>query len=194
MQFERNWDELFFNKLLSRDTSKGFSSHIFHRQADGVPFKWETQPGTPINPHIDGSIPPLSPPPAAHAHTMFINQPCSNSVKKKTSRRTTIWFWKKSKKIKQSKDKQIEMDTSGLGQVENFEFWSSDMDSVYSLQDSNSSSYSESASFDDSSSPSSKRSKSPKMSKRAKIHGLDWGLSRTPWNLTGFMICVSRKG
>lgn len=54
---------------VSRNSSVGISTRIFyyyhHRSLDdGVPFKWEMQPGTPINPQPDEFIPPITPPPA----------------------------------------------------------------------------------------------------------------------------------
>ena len=55
--------------VISRNSSVGVSSRIFyyyhHRGLDsGVPFKWEMQPGTPINPQPEEIVPPLTPPPA----------------------------------------------------------------------------------------------------------------------------------
>ncbi|KAG2280404.1 hypothetical protein Bca52824_051624 [Brassica carinata] len=55
--------------VISRTSSVGVSSRIFyyyhHRGLDGgVPFKWEMQPGTPINPQPEEIVPPLTPPPA----------------------------------------------------------------------------------------------------------------------------------
>ncbi|CAH8338234.1 unnamed protein product [Eruca vesicaria subsp. sativa] len=54
---------------ISRNSSVGVSSRIFyyyhHRSLnDGVPFKWEMHPGTPINPKPEEIVPPLTPPPA----------------------------------------------------------------------------------------------------------------------------------
>lgn len=54
---------------ISRNSSVGCSSRVFyyyhHRSLDdGVPFKWEMQPGTPINPPPEEIVRPITPPPA----------------------------------------------------------------------------------------------------------------------------------
>ncbi|CAH8279996.1 unnamed protein product [Arabidopsis lyrata] len=54
---------------ISRNSSVGVSSRLFyyyhHRSFnEGVPFKWEMQPGTPINPPPEEIIRPITPPPA----------------------------------------------------------------------------------------------------------------------------------
>lgn len=54
---------------ISRNSSVGGSSRMFyyyhHRSLDdGVPFKWEMQPGTPINPPPEEIVRPITPPPA----------------------------------------------------------------------------------------------------------------------------------
>lgn len=46
---------------MSRNSSTGY---YYQRRSEGVPFKWEMQPGTPINTHTVKTVPPLSPPPA----------------------------------------------------------------------------------------------------------------------------------
>ncbi|CAN6922432.1 unnamed protein product [Brassica oleracea] len=46
---------------MSRNSSIGY---YYQRRSEGVPFKWEMQPGTPINTQTTEMIPPLSPPPA----------------------------------------------------------------------------------------------------------------------------------
>ncbi|KAF9613872.1 hypothetical protein IFM89_012420 [Coptis chinensis] len=181
-------DEIFFSRILSRDTSKGFSSHIYQRTAEGVPFKWETQPGTPIHPHVNGPIPPLNPPPAAHGS--LTNRACNTKANK--SPRSTMWFWKKSKKNQQSKKNETEKGDNnvGSGRVGNFEFGSPDVDYLSSPRDSRYSSYSEACSsfYDGSSSTSSSRSL--KRTGKTKIDGLYWGF---PWSFTRIMICMATK-
>jgi hypothetical protein len=54
---------------ISRSSSVGVSSRLFyyyhHRSLnEGVPFKWEMQPGTPINPPPEENVRPITPPPA----------------------------------------------------------------------------------------------------------------------------------
>ncbi|KAL3628129.1 hypothetical protein CASFOL_027175 [Castilleja foliolosa] len=56
-------DEFCISRILAREASKGQSSRIFYRSAEGVPFKWETGPGTPKNPQEADHIFPLSPSP-----------------------------------------------------------------------------------------------------------------------------------
>ncbi|KAL6525486.1 hypothetical protein OROHE_015793 [Orobanche hederae] len=57
-------DEQCISRILSRDASIGQSSRIFSRRAQGVPFKWEKNPGTPKYPQeVEDQIPPPSPSP-----------------------------------------------------------------------------------------------------------------------------------
>lgn len=52
------------NRILARESSVGQSSRTFYRSAEGVPFRWEMQPGTPKNPQEDEDfIPPICPSP-----------------------------------------------------------------------------------------------------------------------------------
>ncbi|KAF6171346.1 hypothetical protein GIB67_035736 [Kingdonia uniflora] len=111
---------------------------------EGVPFKWESQPGKPINPQVK-SFPPLSPPPAVQ--NLFIPpSPCNNNMKGSTWS-STVRFWKKSKKNQHRKknhagkdENDSAFDLPGLGRVDNFEFWSSDTNSVSPLRRSSSTS------------------------------------------------------
>lgn len=56
-------DEFCRNRILARKPSTGQSSRIFYRAAEGVPFKWEMQPGTAKNPQEEDVILPLCPSP-----------------------------------------------------------------------------------------------------------------------------------
>ncbi|XP_010536905.1 PREDICTED: uncharacterized protein LOC104811785 [Tarenaya hassleriana] len=53
-------------RAISRNSSAGCSSRmcLYYRSPGGVPFDWETQPGTPIDPPPEEIVPPISPPPA----------------------------------------------------------------------------------------------------------------------------------
>ncbi|KAL8041039.1 hypothetical protein ABFX02_10G139600 [Erythranthe guttata] len=42
-------DEFCIGRILARESSVGQSSRVFYRASEGVPFKWEMQPGTPKN-------------------------------------------------------------------------------------------------------------------------------------------------
>ncbi|CAN8301544.1 unnamed protein product [Cochlearia groenlandica] len=94
---------------ISRNSSVGVSSRIFyyyhHRNLDdGVPFKWEMQPGTPINtPAAEEVVPPITPPPAF----LSLNFPKpslgeSNSYNNKYSifsgNNLKLWRWKNLRK------------------------------------------------------------------------------------------------
>ncbi|VVB11862.1 unnamed protein product [Arabis nemorensis] len=46
---------------IPRNSSVGY---YYHRRSEGVPFKWEMQPGTPINTQPVEVVPLISPPPA----------------------------------------------------------------------------------------------------------------------------------
>ncbi|KAL6520605.1 hypothetical protein OROMI_032165 [Orobanche minor] len=57
-------DEQCISRILCRDASIGRSSRIFSHRAQGVPFKWEKNPGTPKYPQeVEDQIPPPSPSP-----------------------------------------------------------------------------------------------------------------------------------
>ncbi|XP_051120299.1 uncharacterized protein LOC127244048 isoform X2 [Andrographis paniculata] len=51
------------SRILSRESSIGKSSRIYYRSAEGIPFKWESMPGTPKHPQEDDVVPPPSPSP-----------------------------------------------------------------------------------------------------------------------------------
>ncbi|XP_019192514.1 PREDICTED: uncharacterized protein LOC109186815 [Ipomoea nil] len=66
-------DDKFFSRLLSKEKSssssiKGESSFRFFYYGDSskgsIPFRWESQPGTPKHPLSAASLPPLTPPPS----------------------------------------------------------------------------------------------------------------------------------
>ncbi|KAI3447844.1 hypothetical protein Pfo_004509 [Paulownia fortunei] len=64
-------DDKFFTRLLSKESSKSNSSfRVYYGDVScGVPFIWETRPGTPKHTFCDNSnIPPLTPPPSYHTN------------------------------------------------------------------------------------------------------------------------------
>ncbi|KAJ6914167.1 hypothetical protein NC651_016429 [Populus alba x Populus x berolinensis] len=96
-------DNFFFNRVISRDSSVGFSSRrLYYRSAEGVPFKWEMQPGTPKDPSKEDIIPPIRPPPALLG--IGLPTPCIDIKEPKTSMRSRFrfWFWKHIKKNKRN--------------------------------------------------------------------------------------------
>ncbi|KAL9224120.1 hypothetical protein vseg_000188 [Gypsophila vaccaria] len=95
-------NEMFSSKILSRkSTVESNSSRFFNRAEDeGVPFKWERRPGTPIlGQPEDVVIPPLSPPPAITA--MGLPKPGINVVDGPRPKKwSSAWLVKKIKRIK----------------------------------------------------------------------------------------------
>ncbi|KAF5749418.1 hypothetical protein HS088_TW04G01387 [Tripterygium wilfordii] len=107
---------LFFDRVISRDSSVGCSSRIYycHRSTEGVPFQWEMQPGTPKDPpQQDYLIPPLSPPPAIINSGM--PKPCIDRIedRHKASFRSRFWLWLSKHKTKNRKIKTIHRNDSG---------------------------------------------------------------------------------
>ncbi|XP_021912733.1 LOW QUALITY PROTEIN: uncharacterized protein LOC110826404 [Carica papaya] len=87
----------FFNKILSRNPSLGYSSRVeYYRSSEGVPFNWEKQPGTPKHQPIHDTLPPLSPPPAQLS--LALPKPCINFDDPKPPLMTKLKFWKQKKK------------------------------------------------------------------------------------------------
>ncbi|KAA8535598.1 hypothetical protein F0562_030601 [Nyssa sinensis] len=79
-------DGFYFDRILSRKSSPGHSSRIDYGRAEGVPFEWEKQPGTPKNPPEEEVIPPISPPPAVQS--LALPKPSVNQPKGSTKSRT----------------------------------------------------------------------------------------------------------
>ncbi|XWS73238.1 hypothetical protein CRYUN_Cryun02cG0110700 [Craigia yunnanensis] len=77
-------EELFFNRIISRNSSVGCSSRIYYyRSSEGKPFNWEMQPGTPKEPQKEDILPPISPPPAVLS--LGLPKPCINIEEPKPS-------------------------------------------------------------------------------------------------------------
>ncbi|KAK4355419.1 hypothetical protein RND71_024390 [Anisodus tanguticus] len=89
------------SRILSRESSVGHSSRIYYyrRRAEGVPFQWERQPGTPKNPpKEDVNIPPLSPPPSFQS--LGLHKPCFHDDNEQQESKTLkVWLSKKIKKF-----------------------------------------------------------------------------------------------
>ncbi|KAL1548837.1 hypothetical protein AAHA92_17021 [Salvia divinorum] len=57
-------DGICISRILARESSVGQSSRVFYRSNEGVPFRWEMQPGTAKNPQQEEQvIPPICPSP-----------------------------------------------------------------------------------------------------------------------------------
>ncbi|KAK9097870.1 hypothetical protein Syun_024915 [Stephania yunnanensis] len=184
-------DEVFFNKLISRDSSMGVSSHFYFRALMAFHSNGNcnlVHQFIHLPPHAD-LLPPLSPPPAALAHRSFggvANR--SNGLISKV-----IWFWNKKKRINNYKRSQERMECGiEAGRVGPSEIWSSDgSDSVTTPRDlwgsSSASSSSLVGSFDG--------CDSPRWSgKRVNGFGLGPELvqSCSPWSLGRVLACVTR--
>lgn len=96
-------DGLYFNRIISRKSSVGQSSRIYYRTAEGVPFKWEMQPGTsknqPEEEEEEESTPfsfPLSPPPQLQNKLLPLPNPCLHQDQPK-NRNKFFWFLKRIK-------------------------------------------------------------------------------------------------
>lgn len=57
-------DGVCINRILARsESSVGKSSRVFYRSNEGVPFRWEMEPGTAKTPQEEEIIPPICPSP-----------------------------------------------------------------------------------------------------------------------------------
>ncbi|KAJ7979454.1 putative OSBP(Oxysterol binding protein)-related protein 4B [Quillaja saponaria] len=190
--------DMFLTKILSRNSSVSCSSHIYYyRNPEGVPFKWEMKPGTPINPPKEEALPPLCPPPAILS--LGLPKPCIEQHKP-SSRPRLIRFWKKkcstrnkqmSKKLQEESHHQqecpIDHNVGGLDTFGGFEFCSSDCEFSASSRHSISSSSSSSFSFTNGPSVRSPSAESlgRDMYKRP--------LSCSPWNISRILVSVTRR-
>ncbi|PWA70587.1 hypothetical protein CTI12_AA286730 [Artemisia annua] len=86
------------SKVLARESSVGQSSRIYYQNTtnEGVPFKWEMQPGTPVNPPLAEIIPPPTPPPAMQSLALPLPKHVDDHPKDLLSWR--FWSWKRLKK------------------------------------------------------------------------------------------------
>ncbi|XP_041021875.1 uncharacterized protein LOC121263137 [Juglans microcarpa x Juglans regia] len=181
----------FFQKILSRNSSTGYSSSIYyHRSTEGVPFEWEMQPGTPKVLPKDEVIPPLSPPPAVLS--LGLPKPCIQQPKAQT--RPKLGFWNKNKNHKESKNNDkagprgIHCYTTDADKFDRFELCSSSSDSEFlaSPQISSSSS-SSSSSLSYGSSLKSSRLQSPGRDSNCGH------LSCSPWNISALLVSIARR-
>ncbi|KAL3841045.1 hypothetical protein ACJIZ3_025636 [Penstemon smallii] len=144
-------DGFYGGRVLARKPSLSQSSRIFYRDSEGVPFIWEKQPGTPINPHEEEDIPPLSPPPLMQ--NMGLSLPNIDHDEPEGSFLKTSKTWNLKKMVKKGMKsdiiKKVEMLSKKIShkQQESSRFGDSDGDFVGSIKDSSFSSYSSSLSF-----------------------------------------------
>ncbi|KAM0036595.1 hypothetical protein Hdeb2414_s0014g00428251 [Helianthus debilis subsp. tardiflorus] len=96
------------SKILARESSVGQSSRIYYQNTtnEGVPFKWEMQPGTPLNPPLEEVIPPPTPPPAVQSLALPLPKVVDHDGSKNRLS-LKFWSWKKlSKKLRLHTDDQ----------------------------------------------------------------------------------------
>ncbi|TKY54567.1 hypothetical protein E2542_SST18979 [Spatholobus suberectus] len=127
------------SKILSRRSSMECSSRIsYYRSGEGVPFKWEMQPGI-AKEQPKEYLPPLSPPPALL--NLGLPKPCIPDPKPST--RSRLRFWRK--RVKRGKSKRTQdcfhEDVTGLDILARLDC-SSDSESVASSRGSSFSSWS----------------------------------------------------
>ncbi|KAL0383259.1 UNVERIFIED_CONTAM: hypothetical protein Scaly_0613200 [Sesamum calycinum] len=138
-------DGYYIGRILARESSVGQSSRIFYRSAEGIPFKWEMQPGTPKNPQEQDVIPPLSPSPLMQSLGLPLPNLDHDEPKETTAKTSRIWSLKKMVK------KSINLDLMRSKQHESSRFGDSGGEFVGSAENSSFSSDASSSSFLDSS-------------------------------------------
>lgn len=101
-----NLFEIESNKILSRKSSVGCSSRIsYYRSGEGVPFKWEMQPGIAKESSPAKELPPLTPPPKFLS--LGLAKPCILDTKIPVTAMSKLRFWKKRViKIKSNKPQE----------------------------------------------------------------------------------------
>ena len=182
--------------ILSRNTSVGTcSSRIYYYRsaAEGIPFQWEMQPGTPKNLPSEEAIPPITPPPAVLS--LGFPKPCINEeppVKPRFKVRLIRFWIKKSKKSNFHAKKEDQNNVklcSHSCKDERLEFGSSDGEFMASpARDSSSSSLS-SLSFSVGFSRQSSRLESPAWNPRNR----STTLSCSPWNIRSFVKSLAKR-
>ena len=186
-------DNFFIDRVISRNSSVGCSSRIFYyRSAEGVPFKWEMQPGTPRDPPKEEIIPALSPPPAMLS--LGLPKPCIDIEEPKTSMRSRFRFWKHIKKNKRNKKSQQGSEGNNVVKVANdesctferFDFYGSDNGDFIASSPRNSSS-SSSLSSSNGHSRQLPRIESPSRGSTQEPHGC------IPWNFNAVLVSVARR-
>lgn len=167
-------DGLYFNRIISRKSSVGQSSRIYYRTGEGVPFKWEMQPGTSKNQPEEEStpFPPLSPPPQLQNKLLPLPNPCLDQDQPKN--RTKFFLFLKRIKITELYDKLAPQSSSRRRCTS----------SIINHYCSSSSSSTLSSSRNHGSSPSSSSSSSSII--RESVDDAPFCCS--PWNVTAIMV------
>lgn len=183
------------SRFLSRDSSIGQSSRIYHRSAEGVPFNWETQPGTPKNPRREEVIPPPTPPPGSLS--FFPMKHCADRLSKEDSNHAVhkLWFWRKHWK-KQQTHKDFER-RYHAGQVLSSNLESKKSDDQFADFGGVFRGWVDDSSISESKSSSSSNGfmQQPKDEREhnSDDHGVHKPFGCSPWNMTGIMVRVVKR-
>lgn len=185
------------SRFLSRESSVGQSSRIYHRSAEGVPFNWETQPGTPKNPRREEVIPPPTPPPGSQTFFPPIKN-CADHLSKEDSSHSMhkLWFWRKHWKKQQTHKDFGRRCHAGQALSPNLKCKKSDdrfadfggefggwFDEYSSISESKSSS----------SSNGSMHQLKDDCDHNSDDHGVHKPFGCSPWNMTGIMVRVVKR-
>ncbi|KAK1399811.1 putative OSBP(Oxysterol binding protein)-related protein 4B [Heracleum sosnowskyi] len=185
------------SRFLSRESSVGQSSRIYHRSAEGVPFNWETQPGTPKIPRQEEVIPPPTPPPGSQKIFPPLKQ-CADYLSKEDSNHAMhkLWFWRKHWK-KQQTHKDFGR-RCHAGQVLTSNLKSRKFDDQFADFGGEFRGWVDDSSISDSKSSSSSngtlhQSKDDDHEPRSDDHGVHKPFGCSPWNMTGIMVRVVKR-
>lgn len=149
-----------------------------------VPFRWETEPGTPTHPpENDVMIPPPSPPPAVQSLTLPPPRPCFAGEREKKSTWKRAWIWLRHREDKKKEIEQMKYEIS-FRFNEKMEISSSDWEFDASFRESGS------VSSLSSIAPLSRGGSSVSKSRR-DFHGRY--LSCGPWRKEDILVFARRK-
>ncbi|KAK7329783.1 hypothetical protein VNO77_23962 [Canavalia gladiata] len=176
MDFEYEKD-MSWSKILSRRSSMECSSRIsYYRSGEGVPFKWEMQPGI-AKEQPEEELPPLTPPPALLS--LGLPKPCIPEPK--PSNRSWLLFWKKKVKFGKTNKAQycFHQDVADLDVLSTLDC-SSDSESIASPRGS---------SFSSLSSMSSIKSPTP----TGQVYGRPFTLGCLPLHISRLLVSIARR-
>lgn len=161
-------------RILGREPSVGQSSRVFYRSAEGIPFKWEMQPGTPIHPQQEDEIPAVCPSPLMRSMGLPLpNLDRDDPHQESSSKMSKIWSLRKMVKkriITSDISKKLEMLIGRSGKQQ------------------------ESSRFGDSSFCSNSSSDSSFSSHHDRVADLDGGpFCCSPWNVPAILVRVASR-
>ncbi|WOH01203.1 hypothetical protein DCAR_0520584 [Daucus carota subsp. sativus] len=185
------------SRILRRDSSTGESSRIYHRSAEGVPFNWETQPGTPKHPRREEAIPPPTPPPGARSFFPPIKPFADHSSKDDNSHAMhKSWFWRKHWKKQQTHrdyfGRKCQVVSSNVKSKNSDDLFGNyfDGESAGCVGDSSSSESKSSCEYSSNGSSRELKDDGEHCNNDHEVHK-PFGCS--PWNMTGIMVRVVKR-